>query len=95
MFPGGPSSQGLSSPHRVSFANDVMVLGDAPPLVNSPDIVLHEPLRPEISEEDDMDTGGAATDTSNPIIPPPLRFQQFSWPRGTGKWTVRGVEYSV
>ena len=88
-FPGGgTSSQGLTSSRRVSFANGVTVLGEAPPLVHSPDIVLHEPLRPEISEEDDMDTGGATTDTPTPIIPPPPGFQQFSWPRED--WKVSG-----
>ena len=73
-FSGGTSSKGLSSPRRVSFANDVTVFGDAPPLVHSPNIVLHEPLHPEISEEDDMDTGDATTDTPNPIIPPASGF---------------------
>ena len=34
-FRGATSSQGLSSPRRVSFANDATVLGDAPPLVHS------------------------------------------------------------
>ena len=46
-FPGGSSSKGLTSPRRVSFASSATVLGDAPPLVDSPDIILHEPLRPE------------------------------------------------
>ena len=41
-----------------------------------------------IREEDDMDTGGATTDTPNPIIPPPPGFQQFSWPRED--WQVGG-----
>ena len=44
-FPGGTSSQGLTSPRRVSFASSVTVLGDAPPLVHSPDIIVHDPLR--------------------------------------------------
>ena len=44
----------------------------------SPDIVIHEPLRPEVIEDDVMDTGGVATDTSAPIIPPPPGFRHFS-----------------
>ena len=67
-FPGGPSSQGLTSPQRVSFASSVTVLGDAPQLVHSPDIVVHEPLRPDIVEEDDLDTGGALMDTDTPFF---------------------------
>ena len=47
-FPGGTSSQGLTSPRRVLFASNVTVLGGAPPQDNSPDIVLHDPLCPEI-----------------------------------------------
>ena len=87
-FPGGTSSQGLTSPRRVSFASNVTLLGGAPPLVNSPDIILHEPLRPEIVDEDDMDTGCATTDTPAPIIRPPPGFQQFSWPRE--EWNIGG-----
>ena len=79
-FPGGASSQGLTSPRRVSFASSVTVLGDAPPSVHSPDIMAQEPLRSAVVEEDDMDTGGGTTDTYAPIIPPPPGFEQFSWP---------------
>ena len=87
-FPGGTSLQGPTSPHRVLFASNVMVLGDAQPPVHSPDIVIHEPLRPEVIEEDVMDTGGVGTDTSAPIIPPPPGFRQFSWPHED--WKVGG-----
>ena len=87
-FPGGTSSQELTSPRRVSFASNFTVFGDAPPLVHSPDIIVHEPLRPEIVEEDDMDTGGAMTDTLAPIIPPAPGFRKFSWPRE--EWKVDG-----
>ena len=89
-FPGGTSSQGLTSPRCVSFASSVTVLGDSPLLVHSPDIIVHDPLRPEVVEEDDMDTGkGYVTrDKSAPIIPPPPGFRQFSWPRED--WKVGG-----
>ena len=43
-FPVSTSSRGLTSPRHVYFANDVTVLDGAPPLDNSPDIVLHDPL---------------------------------------------------
>ena len=87
-FQGGMSSQGLTSPHCVSFASSVTVLGDAPPLVHSPDIIVHDLLSPEVVEEDDMDTGGLTTDVSAPIIPLPLGFRQFSWRRED--WKVGG-----
>ena len=86
-FPGGTSSQGLTSPRRVSFASSVTVLGDAPPLVASLDIIVQEPLRSEVVEEDDMDTGGATTDTSAPIIPPPPGFDN-SHGHMSGEWAV-------
>ena len=76
------------SPRRVSFASNATVLGDAPPLVSSPDIILHERLHPEIIDEDDMDTGGVMTVMPTPIVPPPPGFQQFSWPRE--EWSVGG-----
>ena len=56
-------------------------MGEAPPLVHSPDIIVHEQLRPEVVEEDDMNTGGVTTDMSALIIPPPPGFRQFSLPR--------------
>ena len=76
-FPGGTSLQGQTSPRRVSFASDITVLGEDQPPVHLPDIVIHEPLRPEVIEDDVMDTvtGGVATDTSAPIIPPPPGFR--------------------
>ena len=66
-FPSGTLSQGLTSPRRVSFANSVTVLGDAPPLVHSLDISVQEPLRSEVVEEYDMDTGGHPTSAGVPV----------------------------
>ena len=68
-FPGGMSTWGLTSPRRVSFASDVTVLGGAPPLDNSPDIVLHDPVCPEIVDKDDMDIVCATTDINCPYCP--------------------------
>ena len=82
------SSRGLTSPRRVSFASDVTVWGGSPPQDNLPNIVLPDPPCPELVEEADMDTIGAATELSGPIVPPPLGFRQFSWPRE--KWSVGG-----
>ena len=81
-FLGGTSSRGLTSPHRVSFASDVTVLGGAPPQDSSPNIVLHDPPCPE------MDMVGATTEISGAIVPPLPGFRQFSWPRE--KWSVSG-----
>ena len=51
-FPGGTSSQQLTGPRRVSFASSVTVLGDAPPLVHSPDISVQEPPCHTLSHEE-------------------------------------------
>ena len=75
-------------PRRVSFASDVTVLGGAPPLDKSPDILLHDPVCPEIDEEDDMDTVCAMTGAHIPVIRPPPGFRQFSWPRE--EWGLGG-----
>ena len=64
-YPGGVPSQDLPSSHRVSFAKDVTVLGDAPPPAHSP-------------ETDSPVTD--STDPPPTIIPPPPGFSQFSWP---------------
>ena len=80
-FPHGTSSQGLTDPRRVSFASDVTILGGAPPMDKSPDFLLHDPVCPEIDEEDEMDTLCATTDAPIPVVRPPPGFWQFSWPR--------------
>ena len=80
-FPGGTSAREPTSPRRVTFASDVTVLGGAPSPIHSPDIIIHEPNCPEVTEE-------VATDVSAPIVPPPLGFCQFSWPRED--WQVGG-----
>ena len=91
-FPGGASSRGLTSPRRVSFASNITVLGGAPPLDKSPDIILHDPLCPEIVDEDEIDTVGAMTNITTPIVRPPPGFRQFSWLRE--EWSG-GVEPSL
>ena len=68
-FPGGASSQGLTSQRRVSFASSVTVLGDSPPPVHSPESSAQELLCFAAAEEDAMDTGGGTTDTSAPHHP--------------------------
>ena len=54
---------------RVSFASSVTVLGDVPPLVPSPDIIVQEPLRSEVVEEAGMDTGGGVDGYVRPHHP--------------------------
>ena len=74
----------------MSFASSVTVLGDAPPPVHSPESGVQELLRSAVAEEDEVDTEGWTTDTTDtpaPIIPPPPGFRQFSWPYED--WRVR------
>ena len=64
-------------------ASSVTVLGDTPPPVHSPESGAQELLRSAVAEDDEMDTLGGTTDTTDTpatIIPPPPGFQQFSWP---------------
>ena len=80
-FPCGMPSRGLTDPRRVSFASDVTVLGGEPPVEKSPDILIHDPVCPEIAEEDEMDIVSAETDVPIPVLRPPPGFRHFSWPR--------------
>ena len=67
----------------MSFASSVTVLGDSTPLVHSPESSAQELLRSAVAEEDEMNTEGGTTDTTDMpalIIPPPPGFRQFSWP---------------
>ena len=69
--------------NRVSFASSDTVLGEAPPPVHSPESGAQELLCSAVAEEDEMDTVGETTDTTDTpptIIPPLLGFSQFSWP---------------
>ena len=88
MFPGQHVFMGTDEPRRVSFASDVTVLVGAPQQDNSRDIGLHDPLCPEIVDEDEMDTVCATNDITAPIVQPPPGFRQFSWPRE--EWSVGG-----
>ena len=73
-FPRGTSSRGLTHARRVSFASDVTVLGGAPPMDKSPDILLHDPICPEINEENEMNIVSATTDAPMPVVRPPPGF---------------------
>ena len=53
-FPRDTPSLGLTDPHRVSFASGVTILSGEPPLKQSPDILIHDPVCPDITEEDKM-----------------------------------------
>ena len=73
-------SRGPTDPRRVSFASGVTVLGGDPPLEQSPDIQIHDPVCPDITEEGEMDIMSAEPDVPNPILRLPPDFRQFSWP---------------
>ena len=47
----------------------------------SPNILIHDPVCPEIAEDDEMDIVRAETDLPIPVIRPPPGFRKFSWPR--------------
>ena len=80
MFSGRHVFTGTDEPRCVSFASDITVLD------NSLDIVLHDPLCPDIVDEDDMDTVCATTDITAPIVRPPPGFRQFSGLPGWFPW---------
>ena len=76
-FPGGTPSQELTSSCRVSFASGVTVLGDAPLPARSPESGAQDLLCSAVAEEDEMDTVGEKTDTTDTtptIIPAPPGF---------------------
>ena len=55
---------------RVSFASGVTILGGEPPLPQSPDILIHAPVCPDITEEDQMDILSVETDVPIPVLHP-------------------------
>ena len=52
--------------------------------VDLPDIQIHYPVYPCIPEQDHMDLSTEVSDTHVPVLPPPLGFECFSWPKATG-----------
>ena len=83
-----PICADYTGPRRVSFASVVTVLGVAPDSeqspdrvpVDLPDIPIHDPVCPDIPEEDDMDVSIEVSGVPVPVLPPPLGFERFSWP---------------
>ena len=71
----------------VSFASGVTILGGEPSLEQSPDIRIHDPVCPDITEDDEMDIMNAELDVPIPVLGPP-GFRQFSWPQE--KWGPDG-----
>ena len=84
----GTPSHGLTDPRHVLFASGVTILGGEPPLKQSPDILIHESVCPDITKEDKMDIVSAETDVPIPVLRPPPGFRQFSWPRD--EWGLDG-----
>ena len=62
------SSGGLPDPHHVSFDSGVTVLGDAPVVDQTPDIQIHAPVCPDVTEDADMDSVEAVLDVPVPVI---------------------------
>ena len=92
-YPGGVPSQDLPRRHRVLFAEDVTMLGDAPPPAHLPESGTQELLCSVVTEDDVLDTEGGTTDSTDPpptIIPPPPGFSQFAWPYED--WRVDDVQ---
>ena len=87
-FPHDTPSRGLTDPRRISFASGITILGGEPPLEQSPDILIHDPVCPDITEADKMDIVSAERDVPIPVLRPPPGFRQFSWPRG--EWRPDG-----
>ena len=50
-------------------------------LEKSPDILIHDPVCPEIAEEDEIDIVSAETDVPIPVLRPPPGIRNLSWPR--------------
>ena len=80
-FPPSVSSRGLTDPRRVSFASGVMVLGDDPILEQSPDILIHAPICPDVTEAEERDSVEEVLAMTIPVPRPPPGFEKFSWPR--------------
>ena len=87
MFPVCAAFTGVGGPRRVSFASAVTVLGVAPDSEQSsdrvpgdlPDIPVHDPVCPDIPEEDDMDVSIKVSYVPVPVLPPPMGFKRFFW----------------
>ena len=86
-YPGGAPRRNRPGSHRVSFADDVTVLGDVSPSVCSPlpqkltpimsGVVVDEVVVPE------WETNGSP-DVVPDVSPPPPGFPPFSWPIAVG-----------
>ena len=88
-YPGGVPLKDRPSSRRVSFAEDVTVLGDVSPSVCSPERGTPTQLVSMVAEDDVITQMGetiASSDASPTIIPPPPGFSKFSWP--VDDWSV-------
>ena len=87
-FPGGAPQEKQPSPRRVSFADEVTMLGEPSPSVSSPDLGSPTQILPAVAEEDVMAPVGEPIGyvSSAPAagLPPPPGFSPFSWPVDDG-----------
>ena len=90
-YPGGAPQKNRPSPRRVSFVEDVTVLGDVSPSVCSPKHGTPTQLVSVFADEDVIvpvgETNGSS-DTAPDIIPPPPGFSPFSWPVDDGNMDI-------
>ena len=87
-FPGGAPHEKQPSQRRVSFTDDVTMLGDTSSSVCSPDPGSPTQILPAVEKEDVIAPVGEPIGyvSSAPAagLPPPPGFSQFSWPVDDG-----------
>ena len=88
-FPHDTPSHRLTDPHRVLFASGVTILNSKPSLKQSPDMLIHDPVCPDVTEVDGMDILDAEPDVPIPVLrPPPGFFGNFHGRGRSGGRTV-------
>ena len=91
-FPSVSLSRLSAESRRLSFASAITVLGAEPDSEQSPErvpvdrltIQIHDPVCPDILEEDDMENSGKISVVPEAVLPPPPGFEQFSWRTAVG-----------
>ena len=98
MFSARSAFTGADGPRRVSFASGVTVLGGEPTVEQStdqssmhrPDIQIHDPVFPDIPEEDDMDISLAKSEVPLPVLKPDGNSSLFNFSKELPGWFPGG-----